>query len=338
VSSGFVAIIAALICVIPALNAAQNAPNDTIEAIRRDLAADRPARAERRAIEALALDPDNPALLNVHAEALRELNRKTEARDVVRRVLVIDPTNQDARRLLHLLERDLDSSEVTVGATYDRFEAGSSWRESEIAVRRNTTFGVLLARAARARRFGIGDDQLAIEAFPRFSSRSYGYFAVGWSPSARLYPRSRFAAEAFQSLGSGFEASAGYRRLNFADGANLFTGTVSKYVHDWVFTARMYRAAGVPDQTTAVTVAVRRYFGSGSEYVGFRLGRGASRDEVRSLADLQALDSRDVAAEGLFEFRDRWLLNVRAGAGRVDVGGGRDVRHVSFAGSAGMRF
>jgi YaiO family outer membrane protein len=224
-----------------------------------------------------------------------------------------------------------------VGAAYDRFEAGSSWHEATIGVRRNTTFGVLQARAARARRFGVGGDQYEIEAYPRFSSSSYGYFAAGWSPSGRLYPRSRFAAEAFQSLGSGFEASAGYRRLNFPSGANVFTGAVSKYLHDWRFTARLYRANGTADRNS-VNLIVRRYFAEGSEYVGFRIGRGATRDEVRSLDDLQALDARDVGVEGMFGFRDRWLLNVRAGAGRQSIAGRGSVRHLSFGSAFGMRF
>ncbi|MEO8033902.1 MAG: hypothetical protein ABI837_05675, partial [Acidobacteriota bacterium] len=94
---------------------------------------------------------------------------------------------------------------------------------------------------------------------------------------------------------------------------------------------RAYRTTNAPTRGTSVQLAARRYFGDGSEYLGLRAGKGSTRDEIRSAADFDALDARDVTLEGRFAVAPRWLLELRAGAGRQEVQGGDHVRHVSLS-------
>lgn len=174
---------------------------------------------------------------------------------------------------------------------------------------------------------------MEIELYPRLGNKRYAYFDAGYSPHARLYPRSRFGVELFQGFGPGLEASIGYRRLNFPNAANVTTASLSKYYRDWLFTLRGYRSEG----SNSLQGMIRSYLGSADNYVALRAGKGSTRDEIRSATDLEALDSLDVAAEGRFVLRPPWSLQIRAGAGRQQFPTG-DRRHTTAGVSLGMRF
>ena len=67
---------------------------------------------------------------------------------------------------------------------------------------------------------------------------------------------------------------------------------------------------------------MRYYFGGVGQYAGLRAGRGSTRDDIRSSSDLASLDIREVAAETRLVFREQWLLEARAAAGRASHGRG----------------
>jgi YaiO family outer membrane protein len=260
------------------------------------------------------------------------------ARRVLRWVLLRQPGNRDARLALENVElwskqTVAAANEVRVGATYDDFENSDAWREAEVALKRNLRFGAAVGRAAHARRFGLNDDQIEIELYPRLGAKSYAYLDAGYSLRARLYPRSRFGLEVFQGFGPGLEASIGYRRLNFSNAANIYTGSFSKYIGDWLFTLRGYRA----QPTNSLQFLARRYLGGASNYVGLRLGKGSTREEIRSRTDVEALDSIDAAVEARFAIGGPWSSQLRGGAGRQRVIGGHQ-RHTTASALLGRRF
>src|SRR6266545_419579 len=73
-------------------------------------------------------------------------------------------------------------------------------------------------------------------------------------------------------------------------------------VRDWLFTVRGYRS----DDTSSLQGMIRRYLGGPDSYVGLRFGKGSTREDIRSMTDIEALDSIDVAAEGRFILRSPW--------------------------------
>ncbi len=263
------------------------------------------------------------------------------ARRALKWALLHDPDNHDALDALARVEQwsartappAAAKNEVTFGATYDDFENSDAWREAEVTFKSNLRKTTALFRAAHARRFGLEDDQLGIELYPRLGIKRYAYLDVGYSPHARLYPRSRFGIELFQGFGPGLEASVGYRRLNFSTAANVYTGSFSKYYRDWLFTLRGYRS----EETNSLQGMIRRYLGSADSYLGLRLGKGSTRDEIRSVTDIEVLDSIDIAAEGRFTLRAPWFLQIRAGAGRQQLPL-RDQRHTAGTALLGIRF
>ncbi|MEO8036906.1 MAG: hypothetical protein ABI837_20930, partial [Acidobacteriota bacterium] len=131
---------------------------------RLELRSAHPARAERLAADALVLTPENSELLLLRAKALRALNRRPEARQLVESVLLREPDLAGALALRRRIDSELQGSEMMVMAHYDHYERGlDPWRELQIGARRGTTFGPLLARISHAERFHEHDNLFELE-------------------------------------------------------------------------------------------------------------------------------------------------------------------------------
>lgn len=276
-------------------------------------------RAEALAIleQRLAVAPRDTDARTLYGTILSWNGDYQRARRELQLVLLQDPGNADAKAALEHVESwsrrpKAARNEVAIGGSIDDYRHSSSWREAELDIKHTMSFGPVSLRAARGDRFGLTDEQVELELYPRITPRSYAYLDAGYSPHARLYPRSRFGAEWFQGFGRGYEASLGYRRLNFANAADIATASLSKYHGDWLFTIRGYRVSS----TTSAQLLVRRSLASADSYVGLRIGKGSTRDEIRSSSDLQALGSVDAAIEARVPIGARWSLQGRGGAGK----------------------
>ncbi len=286
----------------------------------------------------IAVAPNDIDAMTLYGRVLSWDGDFPRARRALQWALLHDPENRDAREALARVEQwsvrqPVVRNEVMFGGTYDDIQDSDAWREAEIGVKSNLRFGAAVLRGAHARRFDLNDDQLGIELYPRVGAKGYLYLDAGYSPHARLYPRSRYGFEFFQGFGPGLEASLGYRRLNFATAANIYTGSLSKYERDWLFTARGYHS----DQTNSFQVMARRYLGSADRYVGLHVGKGSTREEIRSITDLAALDSLDAAADARFGIAAPWFLQLRAGAGRERLPNGHR-RHATATALLGLHF
>lgn len=276
-------------------------------------------RAQAIAIleQRLKAAPNDTDARTLYGTLLGSNGNYAEARRQLKMVLEVLPNDPDAQQALARV-----SNEVTIGGTLDSFRNSDDWREAEIDLKvRQWVF-----RAAHGRRFGLNDDQLEVEAYPRIGAKSYAYLNAGFSPDGDLYPKSRFGAEIFGGFGKGYEASIGFRRLNFDDAVNIATASLSKYYGDWLFTLRGYHSDG----SNSEQLLVRRYFGA--NYVGVRIGKGSTRDEIRSITDIQVLDSTDIVVEAKTLLGQRWSLQTRVGASTGDV------KHTVTSALLGLRF
>jgi YaiO family outer membrane protein len=304
-----------------------------------ELWSNRSARAEELAARALRKRPNDTAMLLARARALTALSRQSDARASLDRALVIEPRNADALQMRRSMQSALRLWQVRVSTTHDGFsDQRAAWRESHVGVSRATPIGSVSFKAARAARFGLTDTQIEIEMYPRLRSGTYAYVSGAFSPNADLYPKYRYAVDLYQSLGSGFEGSAGYRRLGFGSGVHIYVGSLSKYYGDWLFTGRVFLTPNIASTSRSLHASVRRYVGGDGAYLGARYGRGAWREEVRNLRDLDALDSDVIAGEGVFVVRDRLELNVSAAYGREDRVDRLDLRQYSLSTGLGFRF
>jgi len=304
-----------------------------------ELWSNHPGRAQELASRGLRNRPKDVGMLLAEARALGALNRVTDASETLDRLLVIDPRNDEAREMRRRLQASLRLWEARVDASYDAFsDRRVAWRESQVSVSRSTPAGSILVRGSRAERFGLTDDQVEIEMYPRFRAGTYAYVAGAYSPHPLLYPQHRYAAELYQSLGAGFEVSAGFRRLAFEPGVTIYTGSLTKYYGNWLFTERLFVTPDSGDTSPSLHSSFRRYFGGRGTYVGLRYGRGHWRDEPRNINDFEVLNSNVVAADAAVILRGHFELSVTGSYSRENRVEQSDLQQYSLSTGLGFRF
>lgn len=255
-----------------------------------------PENAEQLAREALEIKPDNVSLLLLQARALRRMNRNREARAVLDRVLVLDSQNQDARQMRREITTTTLTREFLISHSFDWFSDGRSGQhETTVSLKDSTPYGSLIGRLNRADRFSTTDYQGELDFYPHFRPGTYGYFNVGYSPRGSLYPSYRVGADLYQSLGHGLEISGGYRRLGFTTGVDIYTFSLAKYFHNWLFTGRGFVVPGDPGTSGTALFSARYFLGSEGlhDYIELRYSHGASPALAQTTQDIEVLsDSR----------------------------------------------
>ena len=238
------------------------------------------------------------ALMNVEYWS----GHSAEALEQADRILAGQPGNVTARAVQERIEAANRPWWAATTYTFDAFDDGTDpWQEVSASLTRRTAVGSLIMRWNHAERFGLRDDSLDAEFYPRFRPGTYAFVGLGVAPESvpSLYPRYRVAFDLYQSLGGGFEASGGARYLDFAALTQIYVGTLTKYVGNWMWTGKLYYVPGEGDLfSNSYIGGFRRYFGGdGTSYLGINYGHGFSRAEIRSVADLATFDSDTVRGE-----------------------------------------
>ena len=123
----------------------------------------------------------------------------------------------------------------------------ADWWAADVEYRRTFGWGSLLGRVNWARRFGNTGFQYEVDAYPRLPHRTYLYLNIGFSSDPSLFPDLRYAAEAHHSFPKGWEASLGFRRLEFSSSnVTIVTGTAAKYYGNWWISLRPKPSSGAP--------------------------------------------------------------------------------------------
>jgi YaiO family outer membrane protein len=298
----------------------------------------------------LAQAPDDRDARTLYGTILSWEQRYDEARRELRRVVAEDPASLDARLALIRVEiwsgnRNSASEliagslarfpgdaellalrnqirgnpparEARAGIVLDEPEPGDAWRELFATVALPTRFGPVIPRAGRAERGGQGGVEISVEAYPRINPKTYAWLQAAVSDDTTVYPDWRLGAELYQTFGTFWEGSLGYRRLEFDGGVDLYTASLGRYVGSWLLVSRAF----VSDDDTSVQLAARRYSGDGRQFIGVRAARGSARDQIRTDIDLGAFDSTEIALESRLVFGERWLGDLIVGYGSGDDG------------------
>ena len=271
------------------------------------------------------------------ATVLRRLNLKARALALMDTAAVVAPERADVRGFRDLLEHEVHGADATLGMNYTAWDDGrDSWREPVLAVRRNTARGPVIGRLARLSRFGLNDDQIAVEGYPAFRG-GYGALGVSYGVNGTLYARTALSAELFKSLPADLEGSFGYRRLNFPSRVAVATGSIGKYYREYLFGARVNGVRGGAIGTSAL-LSGRRYFTDDGQFVGAFVTAGSVREDLRSAADLNANTSRSVGTDAQLVVKGRWLVNARGEVGREQPRAGGASVFTSLNVSVGVRY
>jgi YaiO family outer membrane protein len=267
--------------------------------------------------------------------------RVAAAREQVNLILQRDPGHPEARLVRQRLDAANRPWQATTAISVDRFNDGRrAWHEQQVSVSRQTAVGSVIGRARRAHRFSSTDQQFEVDFYPSLRPGTYGFVSVGVSPDHLLYPTRRFAFDLYQNVGHGIELSGGYRRLEFTDATSIYVGTVTKYLGNWMLTGKLYRvpAPGMLDSTSGHAVARRYFGGDGSSFVGFGYSQGLSREEIRGIGDLIALDSQTVRGQVDALVTSRLRLQVEASTSRQERTSGRALWQTSVSSGFSVRF
>jgi|SRR5271165_837987 len=284
-------------------------------------------RAEQITGQFLAENSDNLPMLLARAKVLAKMNRHRDALEILKVILAREPRNGEALDLRRDL-RDLDRAWQS-GSSYDFIKYGNSsstWQEESISLKRGLNAGSLIFRFSEASRFGLNSSLAEVDWYPALRPGTYLYLNAGYSPQGELYPTYRGAAEIFQNLGKGFEASLGMRRLAFTSShINIFTGSFGRYHKNWYGSLRTYI---VPDSHQGTSVSyqllARRYFHDSQRYVSFRYSRGSTPFEVQSINEVGILNSSAYLGELNWQVAERVFFNILAGTAiedRIDTTG-----------------
>jgi YaiO family outer membrane protein len=267
--------------------------------------------------------------------------RRAEARAQVDVILARDPGHPQARLVRQRLDAANRPWKATTSVGFDRFsDDRATWQEQQLSVSRQTAAGAVIARVSHARRFSRHDEQFEVEFYPSIRPGTYGFVSVGVAPDQVLYPKRRLAFDLYQGVGGGFEVSGGYRRLDFSTATSIYVGTVTKYVGNWMVTGKVYRvpAPGSLDSTSGHLVVRRYYGGDGSSFVGVGYSQGLSREEIRGVGDLAALDSHTVRGQIDTVVSARFRLQVEASTSRQERTSGRSLWQTSLSSGVSVRF
>jgi YaiO family outer membrane protein len=209
-------------------------------------------------------------------------------------------------------------------------------QEAQLSLRKNTASGPFIVRGASVRQFGVRDEKIDVEAYPAFRG---GYLTLAGSraSSGRLYAQSMLSALLFKSLPGQFEASAGYRRLNFSSPVSIATASIGNYFRDYQFGVRVNRMAGAT-HGLSTSASARQYLTDDGQYIGLIATVGSVRDQIRTAADLGDQSNKSVAAEAMFVLASRWIVSSRASIGLDELSRGPSAVASSLTLGFGVRF
>ncbi|MBA3670484.1 MAG: YaiO family outer membrane beta-barrel protein [Gemmatimonadaceae bacterium] len=165
----------------------------------------------------------------------------------------------------------------------------SSWQWMGASVGRRVAGVSLIGEVLRTRRFNVWDDAVAAEIYAPVWRAAYGYLRVQASPSARVIASTDAAGELYQGFGSGWEGSAGYRRLRFGPTTtNIVSTSLGRFQGDWFTRVAASTMTGRRNAASA-SLLLRRYWTVPAELAEVGVATG---NEIASVGTGQQIDIR----------------------------------------------
>jgi YaiO family outer membrane protein len=297
------------------------------------------ARVELRKVLAQAPEYLDARVALMNVEWWSGHNR--EAREHAESILTKEPGNAQARMVRERVEAASRPWSLGVLYTVDTFsDDRSTWHETATSLTRQTPVGAVIARVSHAARFDRQGQQFEAEFYPRFRAGTYAFIGIGASEESSFYPSFRVSGDLYHAIARGVEVSLGYRRLDFDRATNIYVATASRYIGNWMLTAKVFHVpADGPLDSTTWHAAARRYFGAdGTSFAGLTYGHGFAREEIRNAADLTMLDSDSIRGDVARVWRQRIRWSASLGASRQELQNDRRLWQTTFTGGMAVLF
>ena len=290
----------------------------------------RPEVARELAQQGLELRPGNSNLLVASAKALSKLGLAEEALAAAREAVAADPEDFAKLKFYRLLLEDTQKNKLSADYRREWFnDATEPWAMTTLSYRREFGWGSIIPRLNVAERFGKSDVQFEVDSYPEVGDQMYAYLNFGVSGDD-LFPSIRYGAELYRNFRKGWEASFGFRRLDF-DSADvtIVTGSVARYIGKYWIELRPQYVTKDSGNSFSGRVRIRRFFNGRYEYM--ELSGGAGDDLGSDLVDTASdLDSSSVQVSYNRRVRDSLILKSTLGIERENLPNGRNRDGIFF--------
>ncbi|GAB4332385.1 MAG: hypothetical protein Kow0037_09850 [Calditrichia bacterium] len=295
---------------------------------------------------ALKIYPNEEKFLIRYARLLLKKEQPEPAANQLEQILERNPSHPEALKLLSRIKKGARQNKLSVKYNYDAFDRKPSqygpWRWVSAYWSRRTAIGTVILRANYANRF-FGSTpkdglQYEIEAYPKVARGFYFYLNAGYSKDT-VFPKWRAGGEAFKSLPFSFEASAGFRYLQFKNSdVTVYTGSLGKYYKSYWFSLRTFLTPKNVGTSVSGFFLTRRYFSSAENYLELSVGIGSSPVEVGTKAELDRLDSRKFSILWQKPLGSRWIVRPGFGYEREEYRPGKWGDRFSYAMEIFLKF
>ena len=226
--------------------------------------------------------PTDLQILLKSASVQYNAGEERAALQILNRVDQLNPANRESAELRRRIKISSQNYTLSGSYTYDWFsDIFDPSQKSYVQLSRGSSIGSFIARLNYADRFNTTGIQPEIDYYPSIADGWYGYLNFGFADSF-IFPRYRAGAELHKSLPKAFEVSLGFRYLKFQNSdVMIYTGTITKYRGNWLFTIRPYITPSNVGVSRSVNLRARRYFAGPDNYITFRGGFGFSPEERR---------------------------------------------------------
>jgi YaiO family outer membrane protein len=257
----------------------KKAPNNKenwVASIKNELWADAPFTALEMANKALTLFPEDPEILILQANAEENTNNPQEALKITTRILDKDPTNQNALEYKNSLIQKLRNYTIGIKSTLELYsETYDPMQYHTLKISRLTKYGSIIANLNFSRRFNENGAQFEVDLYPKITKGLYAYVNLGLSNSF-LYPDFRYGGELYKTLPHSFEASLGFRTLQYSTTTTIYTGSVGWYTGNDYWSFRPYITPGGSGTSTSGALNYRKYRANADNYLSFGYSMGIS--------------------------------------------------------------
>lgn len=293
---------------------------------------DRPALAIPAYSEAVKLQPNDPAHRIARAAAYRDLGQRDAARADLDAAAQLGADKAQIAGLIGALSVRAPGPEVSVPAGY-QWAAGISagftrlslrdqrWNEQTLSIRRYFDKGSIGFETLSASRFDQRGNAWAIDAYASLWEGAYANLRYQRAPSERLFPSYSWRAELYQSVGNGWELSAGDDRLNFGGArVDIYGIGVARYFGDFYVRLRHTNIVSDNSRSSGDRLVGRYYYaGNGDDYFEAAISRGRSEDP------LALAGGRQQSGGGSLSFvkypTQRWGYKLGVSYARDDITG-----------------
>tara|TARA_R110002049_G_scaffold165726_1_gene331626 strand:- start:5642 stop:6904 length:1263 start_codon:yes stop_codon:yes gene_type:complete len=255
---------------------------DTWEAaIKNELWSEAPFLALEMSKKALKHFSDHPDLLYLKATAEDAANNKEEALLTIEYLLKNHPKHEKSLAYKINLIDELSNNAIGVRSAVDLYsESFDPMQYYTLKYVRQTKFGSIHSKVNLSHRFASTGAQFEMDMYPRITKGLYAYASFGFSNSF-LFPDFRYGAELYKSLPKSFEASLGFRALQYSTTTTIYTGSIGWYTGNNYWSFRTYITPGDPGTSKSGELNYRKYRSNANNYFSVATGIGFSPEIYR---------------------------------------------------------